>query len=378
MSSGSHPPAVWPIVREAFADAPVAARNRIRATVALWIVLIAVQVWDSARGAGVSAVAEFLSALLGSGGAVLLGIAYTLQRAMEDRTARPRSAEESGGLQRILVAIPALAFVAGGALAGAAVLMLVRTLLGINLVLAVVAGTLDALLIALAWQTVTRSTRTLYTFGADQAASAAAARGEAAAAQLRALQARMNPHVLFNSLNTVASLVRTDPPAAERAVEDLADVLRQTLSRSAEGVGTVDQEIAYVRACLAVEQPRWGDRLQVTWDVDPVALGRPVPPLVLQPLVENALKHGIGSRMDGGAVHIRVTPLDSRTILEVSDDGEGFPRGYAERTGLGNLRERLAALYGAEASLEIPRDVPGGCVRVVVPARPVAAPAVGA
>jgi len=370
MSGSPQPLAVWSIVREAFMDAPATTRRRIRAIVAVWVVLIVVQVWDSARGTGVSAIAEFLSALLGSGGAVVLGIAYTLQHAMEDRTARPRSAAEAIGLQRILVAIPTLAFVAGVALGGAAVLMVVRALLGTTLVHVLIGGALDVLLLVVAAQTVTRSTRTLFTFAADQAASAAAARSEATAAQLRALQARMNPHVLFNALNTIASLVRSSPPAAERAVEDLADLLRQTLNRSAEGFGTVDQEIAYVRACLAVEQPRWGDRLRVTWEVDPAALGRPLPPLVLQPLVENALRHGIGSRMDGGTVRIRVSPLDTRTILEVSDDGEGFACGYSERTGLGNLRQRLTTLYGTEASLEIRRDLPGSLVRVVVPSRP--------
>jgi two-component system sensor histidine kinase AlgZ len=370
MPTFAEPLALWPILRVAFAEAPPSARNRIRAIVGVWILLIAVQIWDSARGTGVSAVAEFLSAVLGSGGAVLLGIAITLQGAMETRTSRPKSSNESPGMQRILIAIPAIAFVAGVALGGAAALMLVRTLLGVNFIVAVVGGTLDVVLLVVAAQTVTRSTRTLFTFAADQAASASAARAEAAAAQLRALQAQMNPHVLFNSLNTIASLVRANPAAAEGAVEDLADVLRQTLNRSAEGFGTLDQELAYVRACLAVEQPRWGDRLHVTWDIDPVALDRPFPALVLQPLVENALKHGIGSRVDGGAVHIRVSTLDTRTAVEVSDDGEGFSTAYAERTGLGNLRERLATLYGPDASLEICRDVPGGCVRVVVPARP--------
>jgi signal transduction histidine kinase len=370
MPTFAEPLALWPILREAFAEAPPSARNRIRAIVAVWILLIAVQIWDSARGTGVSAVAEFLSAVLGSGGAVLLGIAITLQGAMETRTSRPKSSDESPGMQRILIAIPAIAFVAGVALGGAAALMLVRTLLGVNFIVALVGGTLDVVLLVVAAQTVTRSTRTLFTFAADQAASASAARAEAAAAQLRALQAQMNPHVLFNSLNTIASLVRSNPAAAEGAVEDLADVLRQTMNRSAEGLGTLDQELAYVRACLAVEQPRWGDRLHVTWDIDPVALDRPFPALVLQPLVENALKHGIGSRVDGGAVHIRVSTLDTRTAVEVSDDGEGFSTAYAERTGLGNLRERLATLYGPDASLEICRDVPGGRVRVVVPARP--------
>jgi LytS/YehU family sensor histidine kinase len=361
-------PAIWPSVREAFTDAPAPARGRIYMMLALWALLIGAQLWDSARGHGASAVAEFLSAVLGSGGALLLGIAYTLQGAMEVRRSRPGSPDATPGVQRILIAIPAIAFFAGVALGAAAILMLVRALLGISLVAALIVGILDLLLLGVAARTVTRSTRTLFAFAADQAASAAAARGEAAAAQLRALQSRMNPHVLFNSLNTIASLVRASPPAAEQAVEDLADVLRQTMNRAAEAIGTVEQEIAYVRACLAVEQPRWGDRLRVMWDIDPAALDRPFPPLVLQPLVENALKHGIGSRMDGGTVHIRVATRDADTSVEVSDDGEGFARGFAERTGLGNLRERLATLYGPNASLEIHRDAPGGCVRVVVPA----------
>ncbi len=110
----------------------------------------------------------------------------------------------------------------------------------------------------------------------------------------------MNPHFLFNALNTVASLVRSNPRAAEHVVENLSDVLRMTLARSAERMGTVDDELRYVQAYLALEQERWGDRLRVEGDVGEDARRWPLPPLTLQPVVENALRHGIGSRLVGG------------------------------------------------------------------------------
>ena len=124
-------------------------------------------------------------------------------------------------------------------------------------------------------------------------------------AKISALQAQMNPHFLFNALNTVASLVRTDPRAAESTVENLAQVLRRTLDRSQRTFSTVEDEIGYLRAYLSVEMERYGDRLTVRWSVDPAADHLTLPPMTLQPLVENALKHGIGNRLHGGNLSIR-------------------------------------------------------------------------
>lgn len=215
------------------------------------------------------------------------------------------------------------------------------------------------------------SIRFLYRHGREQAEAAAAARTEAAEATLGALQAQMNPHFLFNALNTVASLVRTDPPAAESTVENLAVVLRRTLDRSRRVVTTLADEVDYLEAYLAVETERRGERLAVQWEIRPEALDHRLPPMTLQPLVENALEHGVGERLDGGRVRIAARVAGDRLVLEVEDDGPGFrTRGRPrEGTGLGNLRRRLATLYGDAAGLEV---VPPSTVRVTVPLDPAA------
>ena len=357
---------MWPIVREALADASPPIRSQLRWVVALWCGLVLLQLWDSRNATGVAGVAEFLSAVLGVTGVALLGAAHTLQRTMDEASARPRPREDAEALQQVLLALPALGFASGVALGAAAAFVILRALLGTEWVLTVAALTAYSGMLLFAGHTVTNSARTLFRHATSQAALAAGARSQAAAAQLAALQARMNPHFLFNALNTVASLVRSNPPAAERVVENLSDVLRQTLRRSAGSIGTVQEEIDYVRAYLMLEQERWGSRLRVEWDVDEAARSRSLPPLVLQPLVENALAHGIGSRLTGGTIGITVRGGESLTI-RVKDDGPGFPARWKEGTGLGNLRERLRAIYGERASLDVASDADGAQVTVTVP-----------
>ncbi|HEX6372694.1 MAG TPA: histidine kinase [Longimicrobium sp.] len=208
------------------------------------------------------------------------------------------------------------------------------------------------------------STRFLYLHAREQAAAAERAQAEAADARLAALQAQMNPHFLFNALNTIASLVRTDARAAEATTENLAAILRRTLDRSRSTLSTVEDEADYLRAYLAIEQERFGDRLSVDWEIDPAALPVRIPPMTLQPLAENALRHGIGGRLEGGRIRIAARRADGVLRLEVEDDGAGFVRGAREGTGLGNLRARLATLYGDRASLEI-EPLPRGTLATV-------------
>jgi signal transduction histidine kinase len=369
---------MWPIVRDALADASPPIRRQIRWLVGFWCVLVLAQMWDSRNAAGVAGVAEFLSAVLGATGVALLGAAHTLQRTMDETASRPMPYPHAAALQHVLLALPALGFASGVALGAAAALMALRALLGTELLLVVVALPMYVGLLVFAGYTVTNAAGTLFRHATHQAAIAADARSQAAAAQLAALQARMNPHFLFNALNTVASLVRSDPPAAERVVENLSDVLRQTLRRSTGSIGTVAEEIEYVRAYLTLEQERWGSRLRVEWDVDEESHSRSLPPLVLQPLVENALAHGIGSRLTGGTIGITVRAGDSLTI-RVKDDGPGFPVLWIDGTGLGNLRERLQTIYGDRATLDVESDADGAQVTVTLPsAEPVtrAAPSV--
>lgn len=208
------------------------------------------------------------------------------------------------------------------------------------------------------------STRFLYAHAREQAAAAEHARAEAADARLAALQAQMNPHFLFNALNTIASLVRTDARAAEATTENLAAILRRTLDRSRSTLSTVEDEADYLRAYLSIEQARFGDRLSVEWQMDPAVLSVRIPPMTLQPLAENALRHGIGGRLEGGRVRIAARRTDGVLRLEVEDDGAGFVRGAREGTGLGNLRARLATLYGDRASLDV-EPLPRGTLATV-------------
>jgi LytS/YehU family sensor histidine kinase len=270
-------------------------------------------------------------------------------------------------VQRVLLALPAVGFTAGVALGGAAILMSLRAVLGAPLPFVVAGIAVYGGLMLPAARTVVRSAETLFRHATNHATAAAQARSAAAAAELAALQARLNPHFLFNALNTVAALVRSSPPAAERVVENLSDVLRSTIERSAATSGTVQEEIDYVGSYLAFEQERWQHRLKVVWNVAAAARSRPLPPLLLQPLVENALRHGLGARLEGGRIQITVLALEHTTVLKVEDDGVGFPQKWRERTGLGNLRQRLQALYGDRASVATDCRTDGATVTVTLP-----------
>ena len=212
------------------------------------------------------------------------------------------------------------------------------------------------------------TTQFLFRHASEQAEAATRAQAQAAEAHLSALQAQMNPHFLFNALNTVAALVRTNGRAAEETVEHLAEVLRRTLDRSRSNSGSVADEIDYLKAYLAVEQQRYGARLQVQWSVDPASLNLHLPPLTLQPLVENALRHGIGSRLEGGRITIETVRSNGHLQLSVADDGAGFPARYREGTGLGNLRQRLQTLYADNQTLDIDSSAQGTRVHIAIPA----------
>jgi two-component system sensor histidine kinase AlgZ len=188
--------------------------------------------------------------------------------------------------------------------------------------------------------------------------------------QLQALQARTDPHFLFNSLNTIASLIPDDPELAERTLERLAELFRYALDASKLRAVPLGRELEVVRDYLAVQEARFGDRLRTAVELDPRAAGVEVPPLLVQPLVENALLHGMADRRTG-SVFVGARLDGEQVIIEVRDEGPGPGASTHEgtRTSLRDIGERLTLFYGGLASIAIEPAPGGGCLaRVAVPA----------
>lgn len=190
-----------------------------------------------------------------------------------------------------------------------------------------------------------------------------------ARARLWALQARIHPHFLFNTLNTIASLIRTRPEQAEQIVLDLADLLRSALA-SLERI-TLGEELELTRRYLAIESLRMGERLQVEWQLDDdLALDMPLPALLLQPLVENAIHHGIQALPEGGRLVIRIEKQPAALRFTIANPcppagSERFAQG--QRLAQDNIRQRLLLLYGAASRLEIAETADGYRVAFTVP-----------
>lgn len=180
-------------------------------------------------------------------------------------------------------------------------------------------------------------------------------------AQLRMLQAQIEPHFLFNTLANLSVLIRSDPERADRLLADLIAWLRATLQRTRVAESTLGDEIDLLRRYLDIHGLRLGSRLGVVFDVPEALLQRPFPLLLLQPLVENAIIHGIEPKVGGGEVRIRAEQDDGRLRLVVSDTGAGLEEGaVGSGFGLENVRQRLAALFGETASLDVRGSPQGG------------------
>lgn len=175
-----------------------------------------------------------------------------------------------------------------------------------------------------------------------------------AGARLDALQARIRPHFLFNSMNTIASLIRTQPEAAEHAVEDLSDLFRAAL-RADGRPNTLDAEVELVRRYLAIESLRLGDRLQCTIDVEALPLQMQVPALILQPLVENAVYHGVGALPQGGMVLLRGKRVPGAIEITISNPRPVLGERMPSRNGiaLANTRSRIEYHFGWRGSLTV-------------------------
>ncbi len=177
---------------------------------------------------------------------------------------------------------------------------------------------------------------------------------EAREAELRALRAQVDPHFLFNSLNSISSLITTDGRGARAMCVQLGDFLRASLGLGMRVTVTLAEELETLELYLKLEQTRFGSRLEINLEIDDTSRACSVPPLILQPLVENALKHGISTLLEGGVVHIAAHRRPGRLslIVENSFDPEA-PGRSGSGMGLSNLRQRLHSLYGPEARLRV-------------------------
>lgn len=201
----------------------------------------------------------------------------------------------------------------------------------------------------------------------EQEQVAQALRLQSSRSELKALRAQINPHFLFNALNAIASLIHTDPGRADAAVEQLAEVFRYTLRRSDSEWAPLDQELQFAQAYLDVEQARFGKRLSFSIAADRAAAGAQVPSMLLQTLVENAVKHGISRLRGPGHVAVGARVCDGRLALEVRDTGPGLDaeatrtaRPDGENFGLRSVRDRLLGHFGDRAALTLERDAVAG------------------
>jgi signal transduction histidine kinase len=194
------------------------------------------------------------------------------------------------------------------------------------------------------------------------------AEGMLTSARLDALRSRLHPHFLFNALHTVAALVRHDPGQAESAIEKLGDMLRYSLLETDSGTVPFAEEWAFTRRYLEFEQTRYGERLTVDISIDDACTVCSVPPFALQTLVENAVRHSIATRAEGGRIEIAARADDTQLHVRVRDDGcNGQPAQNGTQIGLSSLRERLHAIYGDAATLTIDSSPAGFEVSFRVP-----------
>ena len=204
----------------------------------------------------------------------------------------------------------------------------------------------------------------------EREAQAARLAAQLAESRLGALRMQLNPHFLFNSLNALNVLVRDARHVeATRMLELLSDVLRQVLRTDQPHEIPLEEELRFLRQYLAIEQVRFSDRLRVAFVVDDTLLDAAVPGFVLQPLVENALRHGIAKKRSAGSLEIGAKREEESLSLWVRDDGPGVDPASREGVGLANTRERLRTLYGEEAELVLSAGETGTLATIRIPLR---------
>jgi two-component system, LytTR family, sensor histidine kinase AlgZ len=189
-------------------------------------------------------------------------------------------------------------------------------------------------------------------------------------ARLQALQARIRPHFLFNSINAVLSLIREEPKRAERMLEDMAELFRVLMADNRQ-LRPLEDEIVLCKQYLEIETIRLGERLQVAWQIDAAPLHAMVPPLLLQPLIENAVYHGIEPLDGAGALNIRIVPSGKQLDIEITNPFQsGSTHVTGNRMAIANIRERLQLHFDAEAGLDARVDGAQYIVRIHMPITP--------
>jgi two-component system, LytTR family, sensor kinase len=203
----------------------------------------------------------------------------------------------------------------------------------------------------------------------DRELRALHAEARLADARLQLLSMQLHPHFLFNTLNAVAELVHENPATAERMITGLSQLLRETLDSGGVDLVPLERELELTSRYLDIQRSRFGDRLSAHIERQGDVSRALVPIFILQPLVENSIKHGIGAHRFAGSVSIRARREADRLVMEVEDDGPGIdPTAIQAGIGLSNTRERLRALYGDTHVFDVARSATGGaCVRIVVP-----------
>jgi len=190
-----------------------------------------------------------------------------------------------------------------------------------------------------------------------------------AQAQLKALKMQLHPHFLFNTLHSISSLVLEDPPKANSMIARLGDFLRLTVDNSDQQLVTLKEETEFLRCYLDIEQVRFGDRLTVTFELEPQTLSAQVPHLILQPMVENAIQHAIAPRSTRGHINIEAKRLNSLLRVAISDNGPGISSNanlpWKQGVGLTNVRTRLQQIYGPDFRFELMNTNDGGLTAVM-------------
>lgn len=188
---------------------------------------------------------------------------------------------------------------------------------------------------------------------------------EKAETNLRLLQAQIEPHFLFNTLSNILSLIDTDTGKARSMMVDFIRYLRMSLSKTREDITTIGQELDIIRAYINIFKVRMGERLSFRIDIADDIKGFPFPPMLIQPLVENAIQHGLEPGIEGGDILIKAIMENDVFRLEVADTGPGFREGSEAGIGLSNVRERLSSLYGDRARLILEENKPSGLKAII-------------